>query len=80
MYNKTVVHANQFIILSMEKGGSHIFSMSKNPKIHSTYQEALHEAQRLASIEQSKKFVVVAVAAVAETRPVEAPVVTSYGI
>ncbi len=77
---KTEVHSNQFIIITMEKGGLHSFSMSENPKIHATYPEALHEAQRLAGLNKDKKFIVVAVVAVAEMRPVETPVVTSYRI
>lgn len=77
---KTEIHSNQFMIISMAKGNPPMFSMSANPKIHSSYPEALHEAQRLAGLTKDKKYIVVAVAAVAEMRPVDVPVVTTYQI
>ena len=74
---KTQIHSNQFIVASVSKIGG-VFSISEKPLIHAEYATALHEAQRLASIHQSKKFIVLAVAAVADMRPVDVPVVTSY--
>ena len=76
---KTEIHSNQFLVLSMRKSDG-CFSMSNFPQVHASYPEALHEAQRLAGLEKDKKFIVVAVAAVAEQRPVEVPVITSYKI
>jgi hypothetical protein len=74
---KTQIHSNQFLVLEMNKTNGK-FDMSSKPMIHITYSSALHEAQRLAGMFTDKKFIVVAVAAVAENKTV--PVVTTYSI
>ena len=74
---KTQIHSNQFMVLEMHKQTGK-FSMSDKPKIHTSYGSALHEAQRLAGEFTNRKFIVVAVAAVAENKTV--PVVTTYRI
>jgi len=77
--DKTVIHSNQFIVASLGKATGD-FSISPRPYIHESYASALHEAQRLAGQLTGKKFVVLAVTAVAENRPVSVPVVTTYSL
>ncbi len=75
--DKTQIHSNQFIVVTIHKQTGR-FSMSDRPKVHASYGDALHEAQRLAGEFTNRKFIVVAVVAVAENNPV--PVVTTYSI
>lgn len=72
---KITVHSNQFIVASVGMSNRD-FSMATYPKIHDTYSSALHEAQRLAGERSDRKYVVLAVAAVAQN--ISAPVVTTY--
>lgn len=62
---KTEIHSNQFLIISIYKDTNE-FSISEHPKIHESYGQALAEAERLADKLPDRKFVVVAVARVAE--------------
>ena len=76
-YNlKTTIHSNQFLIVQISKIGGAFFTYHT---IYDTYAKALHEAQNLAFDHTGSKFIVVAVAAVAEARtnPI---VTTSYKI
>jgi hypothetical protein len=78
---RSSIHSNQFIIASVYYSGKTAhFSVSDNPVIHESYSEALKEAQRLASKFNGKKFVVLAIAAIAELAPVSTPVITTYSL
>lgn len=52
--------------------------MAQMPKIHTNYQSAISEAQRLAGLNPGFKFVVLAVAAVAQLR--NTPVKVDYSL
>ena len=71
---KTTIHSNQFMIIAMDMDSR---EFSAKPKVYSTYAEALHDAQKFAGTFKYIKYIVVAVAAVAEavSNPV---VVTKY--
>ena len=72
--DKTTIHSNQFMIVSLEKSTKYFYVV---PGIYSTYASALHKAQEMAGMFHDSKYLVVAVAAVAQA--VENPVVvTTY--
>jgi hypothetical protein len=76
---RTQIHSHQFIVVSVDPSGN--FSLSKRPRIHGSYAEALHESQRLASLNVGYRFLVLAVSAVSQVRaPVQNPVVTTYSL
>ena len=70
---KITIHSNQFMIIGLDKF-SHIFYV-QNHIIYDTYASALHSAQDLARSNAKMKYIVVAVAAIAQA--VENPVVTT---
>jgi hypothetical protein len=74
---RTTVHSSQFIVGSVTKCGAN-YSISQRPEIHTEYQKALHEAQRLAQIYPEKKFIVWAAVAVAQVD--SNPVLTTYSL
>ena len=47
----------KFIIGSANKVSGEM-SMSANPRVHKTMQEAMQEAERLAKLDQTKKFII----------------------
>jgi len=76
---KTEVHANQFIVGSVD--GKYNFSISSRPVLHPDYQTAVSEAKRLATSFPDKKFVVLAVVAIASIEPKpEPPVKITYSL
>jgi hypothetical protein len=68
---KTEVHSNQFIVGSVDK--HYNFSINTRPVVHPDYQTALTEAKRLAGVFPDKKFIVLALVAVASTEPKPVP-------
>lgn len=74
---KSVIHTEQFILIEVDKKTG-IFSLPSVKTVYPTYPVALHAAQELASYNPDFKYIVSAVAAVCEVRPVEVPIVTSY--
>lgn len=60
---------SQFIIGSKHKVTG-VFSMSTNPKIQTDYRVAVTEAQRLATLDSSKKFIVLEVKDVLFTKDI----------
>lgn len=71
---KSTIHSNQFMIIAFDVD-SVDYTVRKT--IYGTYAEALHKAQTFAGTFKGIKYIVVAVAAVAQA--VENPVVvTSY--
>ena len=80
---RTTVHSSQFIVGSVTKNRRSLapngcFSISVTPTIHTEYQDALHEAQRLAQLYPDKKFIVWAAVAVAQVD--DKPVTTTYSL
>ena len=71
---KSAIHSNQFLVLELcRKSGNYIVI----PEVFSSYSLALHKAQEMAGMFHDSKYLVVAVAAVAQA--VENPVVvTTY--
>lgn len=71
---KSAIHSNQFMVIALDMDSGD-YSVRKT--IYGTYAEALHKAQTFAGTFKGIKYIVVAVAAVAEavSNPV---VVTSY--
>ena len=71
---KTAIHSNQFMIIAMDTDSREFVA---KPTVYSTYAEVLHSAQNLASKVKYVKYIVVAVAAIAES--IDNPViVTKY--
>lgn len=69
-----VIHSNQFMVIAMDKDSR---DFKVKPTIYYSYQGALGDAQKFAQKTSHIKYIVVAVATVAET--VENPViVTKY--
>ena len=62
--DKTVIHSNQFLVLELDRKS---WNYSVVPGIHSSYSLALHEAQKRAGFYPDYKYIVVAVAAVAQS-------------
>jgi hypothetical protein len=72
--DKTTIHSNQFLIIQLEKSTKDLYVVTG---IYSTYSSALHKAQEMAGMFHDSKYIVVAVAAVAQA--VDNPVVvTTY--
>ena len=69
---KSTIHSNQFMVIAMDKDSKEFVV---KPTVYGTYAEALHSAQQCAGNFRYAKYLVVAVAAVAEA--VENPVVVT---
>jgi hypothetical protein len=61
---KSAIHSNQFLVLELDrKSGNY----SVIPEVFSSYATALHDAQKRAGYYPDYKYIVVAVAAVAQS-------------
>lgn len=80
--NKSVIHSNQFIILEMKKesGVLSLPAVIATSAVYEYYPVALHAAQELAAYNKDYKYIVTAVAAVCEHRPIDVPVITTYSL
>lgn len=75
---KTAIATSQFVVCSVSNSGD--WNMAKEPVIHHSYTEALNEAKRLAKYNSGYRFIVLAVAATAQMKPVEDPVQVTYKV
>jgi hypothetical protein len=80
---RITVHSGQFIVGSVTNNRRSLapegcFSISQAPHIHTEYKDALLEAQRLAKEYPDKKFIVLAIVAVAQVN--SNPVAITYSL
>jgi hypothetical protein len=76
---KSIIHSNQFTVLEVDKNTGRLSIVDNDSRnVYGAYPEALHAAQELAAFNKGSKFIVVAIAAVCEMRPIQVPVVTYY--
>ena len=69
---KSTIHSNQFMVMVHDPDTKEFFMKEE---IYDTYAKALHSAQKMAGVFTGLKYVVVAVAAVAQSSP--NPIITT---